>query len=514
MIDKNKIEQELIERELASRLLSSFTIYTKPDYELIARQWDKLIHKQIIDKLESVERWEIKRLMIFCPPRLWKSELVSKRFPAWCLWRNPNRNIIVSSYWQDLASDFWRKTKQICESQEYKNIFPEFEFSKDKKEWWNWETKQQWWYYSVWVWWALTGKWWDILIIDDPVKNREEAESPTIQQRNIDWYTSTFYTRKQTENSAIIVMMTRWNVNDLAWYLLNEEKNGWDKWDVLVIQWINEEWEEIVWEWKWSKWFMQNEKSNLSLKDWSALYQQDPIASSSNIFKLTDLRYYLQSDFERADWILKKEDLKCIISVDPAFSSSNKSDDAVVIWIGKHKLTWNYYQLDWYASTSAPSQTFQAILSMYDSITMDWYKIEFIGIESVNLSKEQTKFIADFKTFLKEKGRYITVNEYNPKWKKEDRIKFVLEPKTSLNAIYLRKDMADKSFIRRLEDQLYQFPNSKKDDIIDDLCQWVDILDHIWMKDKPKKEKFVLRKKYFDPNKQCWVWWNSKNDDD
>ncbi len=490
----NLIESELIERELASRLLSSFTVYTKPDYEMIATLNWVWIHKLIDDKLEAVERWEIKRLMIFIRPRVWKSEKVSKRFPAWCLWRDPKKNIVVSSYWQDLASEFWRKTKQICESQEFKNIFPNFEFSKDKKEWWNWETKQQWWYYSVWVWWALTWKGFDIWIIDDPIKNREEAESPTIQQKVIDWYTSTFYTRKQSQDSAIIIMMTRWNVNDLAWYLINEEKNWWDKWDILTIPAIDNLWNSIIWPWKWDIWYIEEEKNNVSPKDWAALYQQDPIASSSNIFKLSDLRYFLLSDFERADWILKKEDLKCIISVDPAFSSSNKSDDAVVFWIGKHKLTWNYYQLDWYAWTSAPSQTFQAILSMYDSITMEWFKIDFIWIEKVNINKEQTKFITDFKIFLKEKWRYITVTEYEPRWKKEDRIKFNLEPKVSLNAIYLRKDMADKSFIRRLEDQLYQFPNSKKDDIMDCLTQWVDILEKKWV---DIIQKITIQKSYF-----------------
>lgn len=72
----------------------------------------------------------------------------------------------------------------------------------------------------------MTGKGADLLIVDDPTKNREDAESQTIQQKTIDWYTSTFYTRKQSENSAIIVMMTRWNVNDLAGYLLKETESG------------------------------------------------------------------------------------------------------------------------------------------------------------------------------------------------------------------------------------------------------------------------------------------------
>lgn len=481
MENKQEIERELILRELSSRKLDYFTKYTKEDYDMSATQADRQIHKQIIDKLEAVERWEINRLMIFCPPRLWKSELVSKRFPAWCLWRNPKRNIIVASYWADLANDFWRKTKQIVLQQEFTNIFPDFELSKDKKEWGNWETKQQWGYYSVWVWWALTWKWWDILIIDDPVKDRQEAESPTIQQRNIDWYTSTFRTRKQSQNSAIIVMMTRWNINDLAWYLLKEEENGWEKWDVLVIQWIDELWNEIIWNWKWDKWYMVNERENVSPKDWAALYQQDPIASSSNIFNLADLRYYLQSDFEKADGILKKDDLKCGIFVDPAFSTSRNSDDAVIFWFWKHKTSGNFYMIDGYADTSAPSKTFRAILSMFDKMNMDGYKTETITIESVDINKDQTKFIEDFKTFLKENWRYIIVNEFKPQtlWKKEDRIKFYLEPKISTNAIFLRKDFPEKSFIRKIEDQLCDFPNWKHDDVIDCLAQAVHVLDGV-----------------------------------
>ena len=116
---------------------------------------------------------------------------------------------------------------------------------------------------------------------------------------------------------------------------------------------------------------MENERRNLSKKDWAALYQQDPINSASNIFSLSDLCYYNQSDFERSDGILKKQDLTCILSVDPAFSSSSKSDDAVIIGLGQHKISKNFYQLDGYAETSAPSKTFYAVLAMYDRLTAD-----------------------------------------------------------------------------------------------------------------------------------------------
>lgn len=476
-MSKEEIKRELVLRELASRKLDFFTTYTKEDYEMKAIQNGRAIHMQIIDKLEQVEQGKIKRLMICCPPRTGKSELVSTRFPMWCLGRDPSRKLVISSYGADLSSDFGRKARQVVQNAEYGNVFPLFGLSKDKREGGNWETTDGGGLYTVGVWGALTGKGFDIGIIDDPVKDRMEAESPTTQQRIIDWYTSTFYTRRQSQDSAIIVMMTRWNVNDLAGYLLAEEKNGGDKWDVLSIPAIDEEGFPIIWEWKWDDDYFVGIRANISAKDFAALYQQDPIAASSNIFSMTDLRYYLQSDFEKAEGILKKEDLYCSIHVDPAFSTSKNSDDAVVIGMGKHKMSGNFYLLDGYAETSAPSKTFLAILAMYDRLAMDGFKIQTINIEEAKINKDQTKFIDDFKAFLRENGRYVIVNAVPAKMNKQDRIKFILEPKISLNSIYLRKDMIDKSFVRKIETQLFDFPNNKHDDVIDCLAQAVDSID-------------------------------------
>jgi len=473
-LESKAIDDELLDRELASRLLAQFTTYTKEDYEMIATQWGVWIHKRIIDKLEAVERWEIKRLMIFIRPRVWKSELTSLRFPTWCLWRNPKRKIVVASYGADLASDFGRKGRDVVKSQEYKNIFSDFWLSKAKAEGWNWETTKWGWLYTVWVSWPLTGKWFDIWIIDDPVKDREEAESATYQQKVINWYTSTFYTRKQDENSAIILMMTRWNQRDLAWYLLKEAENGWDKWDVLSIPAIDEEWNAIIWPWKWSEWYIEDEKKNVSKRDWAALYQQDPIWSSSNIFERSNMRFFLMSDFEKEWAILRKDDFDVWMYVDPAFSSSASSDDASVTCFWKHKISNCFYWFDYYADVWAPSKTFRATVAMYDRMEMEWLKPKYICIEDVPLNRDQSKFIKDFKAHLREINRMdILVITHKPKGKKNDRIKFVLEPITAINALYLRKDFPDKALMLKIEDQMMDFPNWKHDDLLDNITMAV-----------------------------------------
>lgn len=474
MPDIKEINKELADRELARRKFKNYLRYTFRWFEDTAYQWDikNKVHDKIIDALQRVEAGEIKRLKINCPPRLWKSIITSRYFASWYLWRNPQKNIIQASYGADLSNDFWRKTKEITQTQEYKNVFPDFSLSKDKKEWWNRETNQWWWYYSVWVWGATTGKGADLLIIDDPVKDRIEADSPTIQSRNIERYDAVASTRLQSQDSAIIMIMTRWSVNDLWWYIDQEE---WDEREEVIIQAIDEEWNEIIRPWKWDKWYMEWRKAKMLPKNREALYQQDPIAATDSIFKRSYFDYFLLSDFERSDWILKKQDLNCWLFIDPAFSSSNRSDDAVILWMWEHIITKHKYLIDWYANTSAPSRTLEAVVVMYNTMKMDWYNIKFISVESVSINKEQTKFVEDLKKKLLEHGINVPVYTYEPKIKKEDRIKFNLEAPMSQNWLKINRNISDKSFIPRLESQFLEFPMWKHDDIIDTVSQWFEV---------------------------------------
>ena len=127
---------ELAKRELARRDFLHYIKYVFPKFQDIAYQGspDHKVHHRITEALMRVARGECKRLMIFCPPRLGKSTNGTQYLPSWFLGLNPHLNVIVSSYSSKLANDFGRKTKRICESQLFKNVFPNFEFAKDKRE--------------------------------------------------------------------------------------------------------------------------------------------------------------------------------------------------------------------------------------------------------------------------------------------------------------------------------------------------------------------------------------------
>ena len=120
------LTRELKRREARNSLLS-FTEYTHPQYRVASH------HRLIIDRLEAVERGEIDRLMIFMPPRHGKSELASKRFPAWCLGKNPKRQIIAASYNSDLANDFGRNVRNLVAEPEFGQVFPGVTLAPDSQ---------------------------------------------------------------------------------------------------------------------------------------------------------------------------------------------------------------------------------------------------------------------------------------------------------------------------------------------------------------------------------------------
>ncbi len=237
----------------------------------------------IAGALERVERGEVDRLMVTMPPRHGKSELVTKRFPAWCLGRNARRQIITASYNSDLARDFGRAVRNIVNGQKYGNIF-ETRLAVDSKAADRWNTNLDGAYVAAGVGTAVTGRGADIFIIDDPLKDRAEAESELQRQKVWDWYTSTAYTRLMT-GGCIIVVQTRWHEDDLAGRLIEKmDKGQGDKWHCLDLPAINNAGEPL-WPERYDLEALERIKAAIGPRDWSALYQQQPSPDDGDFFK-------------------------------------------------------------------------------------------------------------------------------------------------------------------------------------------------------------------------------------
>jgi predicted phage terminase large subunit-like protein len=279
--------------DFAHSLLIPYACYQWPGYRAAAH------HRLIAEKLEAVERGEIQRLMITMPPRHGKSMLASEFFPAWYLGRNPDHYVVTATYAQELADDFGRKVKNQIEDASYAEIFPGVALADDSKSakrfhieddagGFEHTLKQRGAYYAVGVGGPLTGRGAHLLLIDDPVKNREDADSEIIRKKTRDWYTSTAYTRLMP-GGRIVIIQTRWHEADLSGWLLEDHKHeGWEVLDLPAI----DDGGKPLWPEQYDLAALEKIKLAIGARDWSALYQQRPTPDTGDYFKLDWLRPY------------------------------------------------------------------------------------------------------------------------------------------------------------------------------------------------------------------------------
>lgn len=158
--------------------------------------------------------------MLFVPPRHGKTEMVTIRYPIWRLVNTPTFRVILGAYNQTLAEKFNLKARRLA-------MYAGVELSKDRRLLEDWETTDGGGIRATGVGSGVTGMGADLIIIDDPVKSREEAQSEAYRDRVWDWYTNDLYTRLEPA-ATIILIMTRWHSDDLAGRILSsEDKFSW-----------------------------------------------------------------------------------------------------------------------------------------------------------------------------------------------------------------------------------------------------------------------------------------------
>lgn len=435
--------RELARRELARRNLLDFILYNFPEYKI---NWH---HRVLAQKLEAVERGEIKRLMVFMPPRHGKSELCSIQFPAWLVGRDKDRDIILASYSAELAHDFGRQTRNLIAAQEYKNIFTTT-LSEDSQAKGKWNTDGRGAYNAVGVGGSVTGRGADCLILDDPIKNRQDADSIVIRDGVWNWYKSTARTRLSPEG-AIILINTRWHLDDLAGRLL---KQGADEWEVVNFPAIavRDEEHRKAGEALWADHFtlenLEKTKKDIGIYEWSSLFQQAPILNENQEF--------------RPHWILRrsrdevlKRDTRRFLTIDTAVSQRESADYTGIV--KNYVDSENKWNISSFRKRMSPMDVIEFLFSSYEQ-----ERFEKIGIE-------KTVYLLTLKPFLDEEMRkrniFLPIVELlHNQTQKETRIRGLIPRYESRSIIHIEEETAD------LEEEMFSFPKGLHDDILDALA--------------------------------------------
>jgi hypothetical protein len=368
-------------------------------------QW---FHAEIARQLEEgykrLARGENVRLMIFMPPRHGKSDTATQKFPSWVLGKRPEWPIMVSSYSDELATDFGLLTRNLMQSEEYSLMF-DTTLRTDAKAKGKWITQEGGGYTAVGVGGALTGRGFKIGIIDDPFKNREEADSPVVRESRYNWYRSTFYTRQEGA-SMIVFILTRWHEDDLAGRVLRDANiaraNGepYDDWEIIQYKALATENDDhrsvgqALWPEKFNRDKLLTMKTAMGGYEFSALYQQTPIDEENRKFKQSWFRY---KPFEDIDIATTKN----VMILDPRGADDvKKGNDYVGVTVNFMDNTDLWHFMSYREKLSATG--------LIDLMFTNWsrYNLRKIGIEDNQFTQG---LLVSIREEMRKRGVYLDI---------------------------------------------------------------------------------------------------------
>jgi len=446
---------EAAQRKRAQLSLTEFVRYTKPDYEFAAH------HAQIIEGLEAVERGDCPRLMIEAPPRHGKSELVSRRFPSWFIGRNPKLEIMSASYNQDLADDFGRAVRNIVASPDYRNVFDDVTLSQDSRAANRWGTNHGGGYAAVGVEGSATGRGFRVGVIDDPFKDRADADSERKRDNVWSWYTSVFLTR-QAPGASIIVCNTRWHEDDLTGRILEKAKKTGEHWETIKLPAINE-YGQALWPERYPCEFLETMRATLTPREWLSLYQQTPTAEEGTQFK----KWY----FEQR-WNHRPQSMNVYMFGD--FAVTPEAGDFTEFGVFGVDETDRILVLDWWHGQTASDVWIERLLDM----AAHWNPIRFVGESGV--IRRSIEPILERR--MLERRQFVSL-EWLPSIADKGPRARAFEALSANRRVWF----PETEWAARVVDQLLRFPAGTHDDAVDVCSLAGRYINQMWQAQKPKE---------------------------
>lgn len=311
-------------------------------------------HALIAEHLEAVKSGDLLRLIITMPPRHGKTEEATKSFPPWFIGDQPEKSVLVGTYSDNFAIDLGRAVRANIEHPATAQVFPELKLKSDARAGSRMETTKGGFIAAVGRGSAITGRGGDLLVVDDPIKDRKEADSTTIREQLWKWFTQVFSTRLMTDKGAIIVIQTRWHEDDLVGRLTDPRNKNYDprqakKWKVLDLPALARTGDPLgrapdtaLWPKRFSKQFLLDIKQQ-DPRGFSALYQGQPSPDEGVLILEDYMHTYGPQDMPDPDT------MRWYLASDHAVSLDQQADKTCfgAVGVDPYGDIWVHPQLTW-----------------------------------------------------------------------------------------------------------------------------------------------------------------------
>ena len=231
--------------------------------------------RRIAQIVERVAKGDELRVVIAMPPRHGKTETLLRAF-AWLLAHDPSATMAYATYGADLARSKSRAARRYARD-------AGVTLANDSASMSEWRTAQGGGLLATGAGGPLTGQGINrLLVIDDPIKNRAEAESTLLRERTWEWFTDVAFTRLEPGASAIVVA-TRWHADDLSGRLIA------DGWETLNLPALTDT-GEALWPERYPADRLTDIRRQVGEYTWASLYQGEPRPRGGAVFR--DAHYY------------------------------------------------------------------------------------------------------------------------------------------------------------------------------------------------------------------------------
>jgi len=477
-------EKEMARRELMRRRLIYYVTQFRPDY---LAGW---VHQDICRRLErfvrQVERKESPRLMLFMPPRAGKSTLVSDEFESWVFGHHPEWEIISASYAVSLPIGFSRRIRDRLDDKAYQAVFPKTKLRTDSRGVEEWLTTAGGRFRAAGVEGGITGTGCNILNIDDPIKDYQEAQSEVVRENAYNWYTTTARTRL-APGGGVLITQTRWHDGDLAGRLLTDHEalleagvpeDEIDQWEVVSYPALAEADEylfpngvievgphevpegarllrregEALHPERYTAKALRTIRNTMPSIQWNALYQQNPVPADGEYFTTEMFRFYTSLPGTR-------EEYAWFAAWDLAIGQKAQNDYTVGI-VGALHSDGSLYVVDMIRGRLSTYPIVEAVVKIGEK----WELLQVQGIEEGQISKTMRPLLE--KAMQEAKSKFSFDEELKPVTDKLLRAR-PLQQRMQMGQVYFP---AAQPWATKIQQEMLRFPSGTHDDMVDSMA--------------------------------------------